>query len=123
MDFEPRVSACFKCFAGAWTAGDSVCVPLQSGFCAVAETSGTEFSDIDLSQKVRRKPSYMALCRLVTGLLLYHGRSGLTTMKMANNQSVFWKWNTSLLECDNTCCCTFICIHTRNLLLKKQMCR
>ena len=49
-----------------WAAGDSVvCVPLQSGFCAVAETSGTEFSDIDLSQKVRRKPSYMALCRLV----------------------------------------------------------
>ena len=48
----------------------------------------------------------MALCRLVTAwsLALYHGRSGLTTMKMANNQSVFWKWNTSLLECDNACC-------------------
>lgn len=37
--------------------GDSVAHDsLQNGFCAVAETSGTEFSNIDLSQKVRRKP-------------------------------------------------------------------
>ena len=33
-------------------------------------------------------------------------------MKMANNQSVFWEWNTSLLEYDNMLCCTFICLYT-----------
>ena len=52
VDFEPRVSAYSMQVFCWWTAGDSVavCVPLQSGFCAVAATSGTAFSDIDLSQ-------------------------------------------------------------------------
>ena len=45
---------------GAHVAGDSVVYDsLQDGFCAVSETSGSEFSNIDLSQKVRRKPSHL----------------------------------------------------------------
>ena len=41
-------------------------------------------------------------------------------MRMANNQSVFWKWNTSLLKCDNACCAvhSFV-IHTRSCYLSK----
>ena len=60
-------------------------------FCAVAETSETEFSDIDLSQKVRRRPSYMALFKLVP----YSVARQEWSMMMANNQSV-WKWNTKM---------------------------
>lgn len=57
MDFEPRVSASCMCSGGTHVVGDSVAYDsLQNGFCAVAETRGTEFSNIDLSQKVRRKP-------------------------------------------------------------------
>ena len=57
MDFEPRVSACSTCFAGGQQVTVLFVFPCRVGFaCAVAETSGTEFSDIDLLQKVRRKP-------------------------------------------------------------------